>query len=97
MSRWFIAWTGVAAGCVLEVEESTIHLGNDNVEACEAWRTSLQCADFDFDELYDERFCGAYEDLSCDVSNYFACLSDGAGCEDGIYTPALGCEIPACD
>ena len=61
----------MAAGCG--------NVGKKNVEACDDWLASMACGDTDFSGLID---CGVYEETTCDVSDYFTCLSDNTTCDE---------------
>jgi hypothetical protein len=53
----------------------------DNVGACEGWIESAECGDYDWSQSVD---CSAYANLACDISDYFNCLNENTGCNDGI-------------
>ena len=58
--------------------------GADNVGACEKWKTAAKCgtaANAGFDAIT----CSSYANLSCDISDYFDCLSTAYVCTNGMY------------
>ncbi len=54
-------------------------VGDKNVSACEDWLASMSCGDTDFSTLVS---CDVYQDTTCDVSDYFTCLTDGTTCDE---------------
>lgn len=57
----------------------------DNVAACEAWADGVSCGDANVSDYID---CNMYANLSCDVSDYFDCLTDVTMCTDGVLDNA---------
>ena len=53
-------------------------VGKANVESCESWIDSQNCGDYDFS---GDIVCSSYEELECDISGYFDCLSDNTSCD----------------
>jgi hypothetical protein len=51
----------------------------DNVGACEDWLAAMDCGTTDFSSLVD---CNAYANTTCDISDYFQCLTDGTTCDE---------------
>jgi len=56
----------------------------DNVASCEAWVDSVSCGTTDFSTLVN---CSVYEETTCDISDYFTCLTDNGTCDEatGVY------------
>lgn len=52
----------------------------DNVESCESFVDSLKCGDSDISKLYPANFCGSFSQTSCDISEYFDCLTANTQC-----------------
>ncbi|MEQ1501743.1 MAG: hypothetical protein ABMB14_05905 [Myxococcota bacterium] len=72
--------------------------GKKNVTACEDYVASLACGDFDVTSLYGDDFCSAYEETTCDISEYFNCLTDSVACDDAtsvLTVDAAGCASKA--
>ncbi len=57
--------------------------GSDSaaVRLCEEWLASMTCGDYDFSDAVD---CSIYEEVDCDLSYYFNCLTQNTGCIDGV-------------
>lgn len=55
--------------------------GAANVTACEEFLDEVSCGDFDFNTVVD---CSIYKQTTCDISDYFDCLSDELTCTDGV-------------
>lgn len=53
--------------------------GADNVAACEDWIDSTSCGSTDVSTLID---CNIYEETSCDIADYFDCLTDNTSCDE---------------
>ena len=75
----------------------SLSAGELNVAACEGYVASLDCGGFDFSTIYGEGFCDGYAETTCEIAEYFDCLTEGAECIDGVYSPALDCAVPVCD
>lgn len=63
----------VVAGCS--------NVGAKNAEACQAWLDDFECGTTDLSQYLD---CAVFEETPCDVSSYFACLTDNTTCSDGV-------------
>ncbi len=61
----------------------TAACGADNVAACEKWVADVSCGDFDAGEFVD---CAIYENLNCDISGYFDCLTTEGTCDEATGT-----------
>lgn len=62
--------------------------GADNVVACEDWIDEMSCGSTDFSALVD---CNIYEETSCDIADYFGCLSDNTTCDEATgMTDTMG-------
>jgi hypothetical protein len=69
-----------------------------NVAACEDFIASLDCGAFDFSSIYPDGFCeDTYGETTCDISEYFTCLTDGATCENDIWSAPTDCTVPTCE
>ncbi len=55
--------------------------GAQNVAACEEWLASMSCGDTDYSTLVS---CDAYEEITCDVSDYFDCLTENTTCDEDL-------------
>ena len=55
--------------------------GTDNVAACNDWLEASSCGETDFSQFVN---CSAYENTSCDISDYFDCLTTNTTCTDGV-------------
>ena len=53
----------------------------DNVDACEAWVDAYECGGFDIGQSLN---CDLYADATCDLSDYFDCLTDNTSCTNGF-------------
>ena len=52
----------------------------DNVATCEDWVTTVSCGDsFDVGTMVD---CDVYANTTCDIADYFTCLSDNFACDE---------------
>lgn len=60
----------------------------DNVASCEAYVEALDCGSFDITSVYPANFCDGYGNISCDVSDYFDCLTSNITCV--LDDPLLG-------
>lgn len=63
-----------------------------NEEACESLFETLEgleCVADDWDWGFD---CSAYEQTTCDISEYFTCLEDAYFCDDSFDPPILNAE-----
>ena len=54
----------------------------DNVGACNNWKSAVSCDGADTSAL-DALDCSTYENVACDISAYFDCLSDNTKCNGG--------------
>jgi hypothetical protein len=50
----------------------------DNVAACEDFVDAWDCGDIDVAQFV---MCSAYENVTCDVADYFQCLADETTCD----------------
>ena len=55
--------------------------GEANVAACEDWVASMECGDTDYSTLVT---CSSYSETTCDISEYFDCLSDNTTCDEDL-------------
>jgi hypothetical protein len=53
--------------------------GTDNVEVCEDWAATVSCGDFDASTAIT---CSVYERETCDLTEYFTCLTDNLQCDE---------------
>jgi hypothetical protein len=53
----------------------------DNVGACKQWLSNISCGSYDFSQFMS---CESYRDLSCDITEYFDCLTANTKCNDGV-------------
>ena len=58
-------------------------VGKENVESCEAWVDSQSCGEYDFSSALGSG-CSYYEDLDCDISGYFDCLTENTSCDGDL-------------
>ncbi len=56
----------------------------DNVASCESWLDAVSCGEYDFSTAVD---CSIYEDVECDISDYFDCLTDNTTCDEATGIP----------
>ena len=59
--------------------------GYDNVASCEAWVEKMTCGNTDFSTLV---VCSNYNEIDCDVSEYFDCLTENFSCDMGVADTA---------
>lgn len=57
--------------------------GADNVAACKSWVESAKCGAVDPSTQGVD--CNAYENTTCDISEYFDCLTPKYSCVNGMY------------
>jgi len=63
------------------VMASACSKGKKNVAACEDWLASMSCGDTDYTTLVS---CDAYEETTCDISEYFDCLTENTTCDEDL-------------
>ena len=73
---------GVSAGACGS-DDST-----DNVASCKDYVAALDCGSLDISTVYPANFCDAYANTSCDISDYFDCLTSNTMCV--LNDPILG-------
>lgn len=56
----------------------------DNVGACEDWVAAMQCGEYDYSTVVD---CTIYEETTCDISDYFDCLTENTTCDEATGIP----------
>jgi hypothetical protein len=62
-------------------------VGKKNVAACEDYVATFACGSADVSAITGAIDCTVYEDTTCDISEYFTCLSDSYTCEGDTLTP----------
>ncbi|MBL9008397.1 MAG: hypothetical protein JNJ46_29320 [Myxococcales bacterium] len=60
--------------------------GPDNVKACNDWKAAAKCGTST--AALDAVSCDAYKNTSCDISEYFKCLTPLYVCTGGMYDTA---------
>ncbi len=72
---------GIKTGLLCAVAVFAVACGGpDNVAACEEWVDSMSCGTTNFAAAAN---CEAFESTTCDISEYFECLSSHTTCTDG--------------
>ena len=54
------------------------------IAACEDWLDSMECGSYDFTSQVD---CKQFESATCDLSDYFECLTDNTRCDEAKSLP----------
>jgi len=73
--------------CLVALNGMACGASFDNHKACTDWLAKASCGDFDFSKVVS---CDAYKQVTtCDISEYFKCLTDNTKCNDvaGKKTP----------
>jgi hypothetical protein len=60
--------------------------GADNVGACKKWKTAAACGSNT--TTLDAINCDSYANTTCDISEYFNCMSTAYVCTNGTYDTA---------
>jgi hypothetical protein len=71
--------------------------GADNVRACNDWVAKTSCGVTDISTMID---CNVYSETTCDIADYFDCLTTNTTCEMDVIdvTGWAGCAAKAvCD
>ncbi len=73
--------------------------GVDNVASCKDVYATINGLDCIGSTTLDDSVCDAYKDTTCDISEYFDCLSAGYKCTNGVIdaTEAAKCTVPTCN
>ena len=75
----------IAIGCGDDSESLNTGTPFDNVSACENWVEALSCGDYDFGSSVS---CESYRNVTtCDISDYFDCLTDNTSCDTNTGIP----------
>lgn len=67
--------------------------GADNVAACKRWKEAVKCGT---SSAVDAINCEAYANTTCDISDYFDCLSTAYVCMNGQYDSSKLGNASAC-
>ncbi len=71
--------------------------GNSNESACKDYVKKVQACGGIYAQTYNDNWCTGLNDASCDVSDYFNCLSDALGsCTNGTFNSADATKLSAC-
>ena len=71
---------------------SLVGCGTDNVGACNRWKEKVKCGTLNVDAVN----CDLYKNTTCDISEYFDCLSGAYVCTNGQYDMSKMQNATAC-
>lgn len=67
--------------------------GPDNVGACQKFVNAVKCGSVDISGTYN---CQSFSNTSCDITEYFNCLTSHYVCNNGQYDTAKLSTVNEC-